>query len=317
MEENHYYPFGLTMAGLSDKGIKTNYSENRYRYNEKELQNKEFADGTGLEEYDFGARLHDPQLGIWHNIDQSADNHFNMSPYALLGDNPIRYLDLDGNDWVDANGNLIYSDRGFTKFASLNDIRLGNALMITKTGKAQFKKLIETGVKIKIQFNNTDLFKDADNRVKLGNTAHTRVIDLNTVKEATITIYIEAITYFMTDKSVTDHTIGSVDIANSGFSFIDILAAVAGHEIEHTTDENYRASKKRKDFEGPAFGISDLILNEEKENNKKKSTNSVFKDFEDIYSYKQNNSSSSSADSEEDPSNMGGEEFHKFIPGQQ
>jgi hypothetical protein len=52
------------MSGISDRALKTNYSQNKYRYNGKELQNQEFSDGTGLEEYDYGARFQDPQLGI-------------------------------------------------------------------------------------------------------------------------------------------------------------------------------------------------------------------------------------------------------------
>jgi len=91
-----YRKFGLSMAGISDKANRPKYAENKFRFGQKEFQTKEFNDGSGMEMYDFGARMYDPQLGLWHNPDPLAEKNRRWSQYNYAYDNPLKFVDPEG-----------------------------------------------------------------------------------------------------------------------------------------------------------------------------------------------------------------------------
>jgi hypothetical protein len=96
LEETHYYPFGLTMAGISSKALKPFYAENKMKFQKQEFQNKEFSDGSGLEMYEFKYRFDDCQIGRFWSIDPLANKYVYNSTYAFSEDKVTSHVELEG-----------------------------------------------------------------------------------------------------------------------------------------------------------------------------------------------------------------------------
>ena len=102
VEETHYYPFGLSIAGISSQVLPSN-TPNRKKYNGIE-QNNDFD----LCMYDAFYRNLDPQIGRFWQIDPEIEAQENYSPYESMGNNPISYVDPLG-DFKNRFGAWLYN----------------------------------------------------------------------------------------------------------------------------------------------------------------------------------------------------------------
>lgn len=80
----HYYPFGGFF------GESTGSSYQAYKYNGKEFERLISEDW-----YDYGARHMDGMR--FTTMDPMAEKYYSISPYAYCTNNPINYIDPDGN----------------------------------------------------------------------------------------------------------------------------------------------------------------------------------------------------------------------------
>jgi RHS repeat-associated protein len=103
IQVNHYYPYGLNMQGPWN-GSAGSY---KYQYNGKEL-----TDALNLNWNDYGARYYDASMDFFPSIDRFAEKFPYQSPYAFAGNNPVKFIDINGDsiDIYNPQGQYIRTD---------------------------------------------------------------------------------------------------------------------------------------------------------------------------------------------------------------
>ncbi|TAM94746.1 MAG: hypothetical protein EPN39_16760 [Chitinophagaceae bacterium] len=165
LEEDQYYPYGLKMAGISDEALPV--VPNNYLYNGKELQQNEFSDGSGLEDYDYGFRGYDPQLGRFIEQDPLTDEFATVSPYQYALNDPVANIDEDGLAVLPTVSVFATAINRMSAFSSFTSSIVGKAsLAMMKFGN--YASLISHGVQItSTLLNASGITKDVGNNIQV------------------------------------------------------------------------------------------------------------------------------------------------------
>ena len=94
IEEDHYYAFGLKIAGISSVKFGDEHEgslKNNNLYNDKELW-----DDADLNWYDYGFRNYDPQIGRFPQLDPLTWDYPELTNYQYASNEPIANVDMDG-----------------------------------------------------------------------------------------------------------------------------------------------------------------------------------------------------------------------------
>jgi RHS repeat-associated protein len=134
-QETHYYPFGLTMAGISSKAM--GRMETVYKFN----SGTELDNDLGIAMYETAFRGYDAQIGRFTQFDPMADSYPDWSPYCFAFNDPVFWNDPLGaepdpyditNIWDLLNYIQQYGPNGFpdgaTRFSFDNNGNLTDIL---------------------------------------------------------------------------------------------------------------------------------------------------------------------------------------------
>lgn len=288
VQANDYYPFGLTFNSYS----RENSTANDYKYNGKEEQTE-----LGLGWLDYGARMYQPEIGRWQHVDAKSEKYHPISPYVYAVNNPIFYVDPDGNEIIGIDGKAIKFtiDGKKLKFetsnASEGTRKVLEAMALTTTGRKHLTRMRDDKKKTHIHVTDKALmYYDAQEGKYMQEDGVTlregkrRDIYISTVsfgkdegyqekgfESGTFLLYNENTAKYEEAKGLkisgdqlgkwADENLNDGDKLSLVKTINAFLNALGVHEGNHTTDANEKDADNGKDTE---FGENGSMHEERK-----------------------------------------------------
>jgi RHS repeat-associated protein len=121
-----------------------NSLEQSYLYNGKELQTD-----LDLDWYDYGARMYDAAVGRFFTQDRFSEKYLDFSPYQYAANNPIIYIDVNGDSvWI-ADGVLHITGAVYDATGDHNSSSLASDLT-SALGKKLQAAFAEAGIEMEL-----------------------------------------------------------------------------------------------------------------------------------------------------------------------
>src|SRR5690606_24414383 len=118
VQADDYYPFGMTF----NEYRREDGMMNKYKFNGKEEQEE-------TNWLDYGRRMYQPEIGRFFVQDRFAEKYFPMSPYQYAANNPILYIDMNGDSIIFSQA-FLKDDNSIDIFNKWANTDAGKSFMI-------------------------------------------------------------------------------------------------------------------------------------------------------------------------------------------